>query len=39
MDRSGAHLNDWPQAASFDAHDYRVSYGPVYIVPEFSVIG
>jgi ABC-2 type transport system ATP-binding protein len=38
MDRNGVHLNDWPQAASFDAHDYRVSYGPIYTVPEFTVL-
>lgn len=37
MDSSGVHLHDWPQATSFNAHDYRVAYGPVHTVPELEV--
>lgn len=33
MTQGGIHVHDWPQAASFDADDYRVAVGMVNAVP------
>jgi ABC-2 type transport system ATP-binding protein len=33
----GSHLHDWPQAASFNTHDYGVAVGTVYAVPSFQI--
>ncbi|MGX5680786.1 ABC transporter ATP-binding protein [Schumannella luteola] len=38
MDSSGVHLHDWPQATSFNGHDYRLAYGPVHSVPTLEIL-
>lgn len=38
MNASGVHLHDWPQAASFDGHDYRIASGSIHMAPEISVL-
>jgi ABC-2 type transport system ATP-binding protein len=38
IDEIGVHLYDWPQAISFDMHDYRTSLGAVHIEPRFEIV-
>lgn len=38
IDEIGVHLYDWPQAISFDMHDYRTSFGTVHIEPRFEIV-
>lgn len=38
MTASGVHVHDWPQATSFDGHDYGVAFGSIHMVPEIAIV-